>query len=84
MKQVSIQELKNQLSAVINAASRGEAVLVTKHGQPIVRIEPTQVSPSLHVGKHAARTHKRVKPGINIGLGSMALQVLLEDRRSER
>ena len=37
-----VHEAKNQLSKLINAALRGEEVIITKWGHPVVRLVPMQ------------------------------------------
>lgn len=38
--EIAINEAKAKLSALINAATRGEQVLLTKHGRPVAEIKP--------------------------------------------
>ena len=81
MKQVSIQQLKNQLSALIEAASRGQTIVVTKHGRPVVQIAGVDTR-GLHVGKYAHLPAKLLPP-LKLDTKGEALRILLEDRRSE-
>lgn len=51
MKVVSITEAKAQLSTLIAAAERGEEVLITRRGGPVVRLVATQpATPSFRFG----------------------------------
>jgi prevent-host-death family protein len=36
----SIAEAKNQLSELINRALKGEGVVITRHGHPVVELKP--------------------------------------------
>jgi prevent-host-death family protein len=39
----SVAEAKNRLSELINRALKGEGVVITRHGQPVVELKPIQV-----------------------------------------
>ena len=41
----SIAEAKNQLSSLVERALRGEDVVITKHGRPVVELKPIQEPP---------------------------------------
>lgn len=46
MNQIGIFEAKTRLSEICDTVSRsGEAVIVTRRGQPLVRIEPVETLP---------------------------------------
>jgi len=38
MQTVTVAQAKNQLSSLIHAAEKGEDVLLTRHGKPVVRL----------------------------------------------
>lgn len=78
MIRISIQDLKRNLSACLARAEAGEALLITRHGRPVVRIT-TAANPHLHVGKNFGRA--KLRPAIDCDLGGRALEVLEEDRR---
>ena len=40
MSSHSIAEAKNQLSELINRALKGEGVVITRHGHPVVELKP--------------------------------------------
>lgn len=40
MSRHSVAEAKNQLSALIDRALKGEDVVITRHGQPVVELKP--------------------------------------------
>ena len=76
MKEISIQDLKANLSAVIAEAESGRTILITRHNAPVARLGP----PDSHV--HPARSTDRsaLKPAIKGGTKGRYLEVLLEDR----
>jgi len=41
----SIAEAKNQLSKLIDRALRGEPVVITRRGEPVVELKPVQPAP---------------------------------------
>jgi prevent-host-death family protein len=44
--QVNVHEAKTQLSKLIEAALRGEEVIIARDGKPAVRIEPVSQGPA--------------------------------------
>lgn len=40
MSSHSVAEAKNQLSGLIDRALKGEGVVITRHGQPVVELKP--------------------------------------------
>ena len=42
MRVVSLAAAKAQLSAPIHQAEQGEEILITRHGQPVVRLSPVE------------------------------------------
>ena len=77
MKQVSTQDLKANLSAVVAAAESGETIEITRHNTPVARLGPAR-HPNVHYGERLGRG--RITPAIKGGTGGRALQILLEDR----
>ena len=45
MSSHSVAEAKNQLSKLINRALRGEGVVITRRGQPVVELKPVRRPP---------------------------------------
>ena len=41
----SVAEAKNKLSNLINRALKGEGIVITRHGQPVVELKPVQREP---------------------------------------
>ena len=76
MKKVSIQDLKAQLSSLIDEAEGGAAILVTRHGAPVARLGPA--AGHLHRGSSAARA--RLRPAIRRNTKGRYLAVLDDDR----
>jgi prevent-host-death family protein len=44
MSEHSVAEAKNHLSELINRALKGEGVVITRHGQPVVELRAVQSS----------------------------------------
>jgi prevent-host-death family protein len=80
MKQISIQDLKGQLSAVVAAAEAGATILITRHNLPVATLSPADV-PRVHVGKHFGRA--KLKPLLKTSTRGRYLEVLLDDRRGD-
>jgi len=47
MTKYSVAEAKNKLSELIDRALKGESVTITRHGQPVVELQPSQVKPRM-------------------------------------
>lgn len=45
MSSHSVAEAKNQLSKLIDRALKGEDVVITRRGQPVVELKPVQPAP---------------------------------------
>jgi prevent-host-death family protein len=46
-REVGIRQLRDELSAVIEAVEAGETIVVTRHGRPVARVVPAGASPGL-------------------------------------
>lgn len=46
MSNHSIVEAKNKLSELIDRASRGEGIVITRHGQPVAELRPIAKLPT--------------------------------------
>jgi prevent-host-death family protein len=46
MSSYSVAEAKNKLPQLINRALRGEGVVITRHGQPVVELKPVRPAPA--------------------------------------
>lgn len=78
MKQISIQDLKANLSATIAEAEGGSTILITRHNRAVARIAPADLS-RVHVGNHFGRA--KLRPLRATSTRGQYLEVLLEDRR---
>ncbi|MBL9078672.1 MAG: type II toxin-antitoxin system prevent-host-death family antitoxin [Planctomycetes bacterium] len=78
MADVSIQELKRNLSAYLARAEAGEALVVTRHGRPVVRIAAFR-QPQVVIGPRFGKT--RLSQVVRERVGEAALRHLQEDRR---
>ena len=77
MKKVSIQDLKPQLSSLLAEVETGTTVEITRHGKPVARLGPVD-PPYVHRGPLLGT--RDWPPAVTTGLGTRALEVLLEDR----
>ncbi len=53
MNTIGAFEAKTQFSKLLDRAERGEEIVVTRRGQPIVRISPFKVAPGSAEGQQA-------------------------------
>lgn len=54
MKEISVTHFKNQALKLLDEVSRtGRKLLLTRHGKPLVRVEPAQASEKIVLGKLA-------------------------------
>jgi prevent-host-death family protein len=77
VKQVSIQDLKATLSAVVAEAEAGHTIIITRHNQAVARLGPAS-PPGVHSGNATARG--RLEPALTRGSKGRYLAVLLDDR----
>jgi prevent-host-death family protein len=77
MKQISIQDLKAQLSAAVAEAQSGQTIVVTRHNEPVARLGPAQPQ---HVHRGRRVGSGRLKPAVRRGTKGRYLRVLTEDR----
>lgn len=54
MRSVQVREAKAGLSQIIEAAERGEATMVTKHGKPAAMVVPVELGQKLYPDKNDA------------------------------
>jgi len=79
MKQISIQTLKESLSAAIFAAESGNTIVITRHNQPVARLVPAYphyIHRGVNVGKGG------IRPAIKRAGKIPYVKVLNEDRGS--
>ncbi len=81
MKTVQIQELKRDLSALIERAAAGEAIEVTRHRRPVVWLVPAGHE-GLHVGERCGRG--RLEPLRDLRLSRPIAGTLADDRAKDR
>lgn len=54
MTHIAISEAKAQLTELVRRAEGGETVVLTRHGQEVVRLAPVKISPELRAKRLAA------------------------------
>ncbi len=100
MKQASITETKNGLSAILEQVKEGETYLITEHGKPVARLEPVRPGENrsaeeatldglerrgvVKQGKGRIRKELLDQPAVKLPRGVSVLEALLEERRSGR
>jgi len=71
MSEHSVVEAKNKLSDLIDRAMKGEAVVITRHGTPVVELKAVQPAPKritqADLDWVAARRVPRSNPQIDAG-----------------
>ena len=77
MKQISIQALKAQLSAVVAEAQSGRTIVVTRHNEPVAQLGPAQPA---HVHPGRRPTASRLTPAVKRGTKGRYLKILIDDR----
>jgi prevent-host-death family protein len=77
MKQISIQDLKVQLSAAIAEAEAGNTIVITRHREPVAKLIPAHPQFE-HRGKEVGK--RGIAPALKRGTKIPYLEVLLEDR----
>jgi len=78
----SVAEAKNTLPKLIDRALRGEEVVITRHGKPVVELRPTSRQAAPGKGTHEwlwART--RARPGV--GLTSVEILDLMYESKED-
>lgn len=78
MKTVSIDELKRNLSALIDQAAAGERIVITRHRRPVAALAPA-AGEHVRIGARFGRA--RLKPASKGPTRGAYLDVLFEDRR---
>lgn len=77
MKEVSIQDLKARLSALVADVESGAAIVITRHRTPVAQLTPVG-SPHVHAGKRVGTG--RLRAALKRGTKGRYLAVLMEDR----
>ena len=77
MKQISIQDLKAQLSAAVAEAQSGRTLIVTRHNQAVAQLGPAGPH---HVHRGHGVGAGRLRPAMRRATKGRYLAVLMEDR----
>lgn len=77
MKQVSIQDLKARLSALIAEVESGQTIEITRHHTPVAQLSPARAQ-AVHRGRQVGAG--RIRPALKRGTKGRYLAVLLDDR----
>jgi prevent-host-death family protein len=79
MKTVSIDELKRNLSSLIDEAAAGAQILITKHRRPVATLSAADME---HVRMGPRFGRSTLKPLLRGPTHGRYLEVLAEDRRA--
>ena len=77
VRQISIQDLKAQLSGAVAEAESGSTIVITRHNEPVAQLSPARPRHT-HRGKRVG--NGRIKPALTRGTRGRYLAVLMEDR----
>jgi prevent-host-death family protein len=77
VKQISIQDLKANLSSTVADAEAGDTIIITRHNAPVARLSPAD-PPHVHRGPGAGS--RGLKPALKPGTKIPYLEILLDDR----
>lgn len=78
MRTVSIDELKRNVSAFVEAAATGARIIITKHRRPVASLSPANLE-HVNVGSRFGRG--ALKPLLRAPTQGKYLEVLADDRR---
>ena len=78
MKTVSVDELKKNLSALLDEAAAGTPILITRHRRPVATLSAADMH-HVHIGARFGRGP--LKPLLRAATQGKYLEVLGEDRR---
>ncbi|PWC31352.1 type II toxin-antitoxin system prevent-host-death family antitoxin [Azospirillum sp. TSO35-2] len=68
MKMLSVDEAKEQLGALIEAAKRGEEIVLTENGTPVARLSATETVSDEERRKEAGqRLLEKLRKGYDLG-----------------
>ena len=82
MTSYSVADAKNTLPKLIDRALRGEEVVITRRGKPVVELRPAARRAAPATGTHAwLRARTRARPGI--GLNSVELLDLIYESKED-
>lgn len=76
---MSIAEAKSQFSAVVERASSGEEILITKHGRPVARVVPARSQVDRERARRAFQELINLRDGAS--LGGLKIKDLIEEGR---
>lgn len=79
MKQVAAIEAQATLSELLDLVEAGEEVVITRQGEPVARLTPTDRSGPRERSLQAAAALRRHRQGVT--LGGVDLKTLIEDGR---
>jgi prevent-host-death family protein len=79
MQEVGLFEAKNKLSALVTRAEKGEDIVITRHGQPTVRLVPVQPVFDREKARRAVEGLLKSRKGVT--LGGLKIKDLINEGR---
>ncbi len=79
----SVAEARNKLSELIDRALRGEGIVITRHGQPVVELRAVtkQPSPMTQADLDRLREHRAKLPRNSVDAGTFISNMRDEEER---
>jgi prevent-host-death family protein len=77
MRTVSIDELKRNVSAFVEAAATGARIIITKHRRPVASLSPANLE-HVHIGARHGKG-AALKPLLRAPTGGQYLEALAEE-----
>ena len=81
MTQIGIFEAKNRLSELIERASRGEEIVITRRGEQVARLLPPEVRDAPGLARALANRIRRSRADHPLNAGVSLRELIDEGRR---
>ncbi|MBV8149097.1 MAG: type II toxin-antitoxin system prevent-host-death family antitoxin [Candidatus Eremiobacteraeota bacterium] len=78
MRQVGIFEAKTHLSALVDAAGRGETIIVTRNGTPVAQIGPVETATPKPTKEQAIDEIRRSREELKKSGRGVSIEEILE------
>jgi len=80
----SVAEARNQLSKLIDRALKGEGIVITRRGRPVVELKPVPAAPAkprrvTEAGLELLRAHRAQLPPSKVDAGTFVSQMRDEE-----
>jgi prevent-host-death family protein len=78
---MSIAEAKSQFSAVVERATAGEEITITKHGKPVAKVVPVRTERDRQKARQAFEELIRLRDESGASLGGLDWKALRDEGR---